>query len=296
MDLMEFDTPKTTLQPLPDSDYKEGKLRPVRGRVLKKLLKYEWKAMLPTLTISGIVLLALTLLTCIFVRVDLGAFGGEEYPATIAVGVILTILLYAYALIGVIVAPFIVACRRYEKNFFKDEGYLTFSIPASMEEHILAKHLSGMIAVLLAMAASLVSVVLLATFSVTGDLNLGYIELDPIVPQHPVSVILGAIEEIILFAEGLVGAFAVSGALICWGQKFKKKSQMFWRVFIAYFVFVALQTVFTMIGETGLTDFFYNTVAGEHVSTWLTIFLYAGVIAFCVWYELRTLKKKLNLK
>ena len=60
-------------------------------------------------------------------------------------------------------------------------------------------------------------------------------------------------------------------------------------------VFMILETLHTLALEVGMLNFFYTT-AGEHVSNLLTILLYAGVIAFSVWYELRILKKKLNLK
>ena len=295
MDLMELDTPTTVINnPFPETDYKKGKLRLVRGRVLKKLLKYEWKASLPALIISGIVLFAMTLFVCLFGNFE--AFLTNEpveYPATSLMTGILLVSFYLCTILGVIVTPFCVALNRYHKNFFKDEGYLTFSIPASMEEHVLAKHLNGVITALIAMVASAVSIAL-AYAKIGADL--GYIEITPTLPQHPLLNILSAIEEIILFAEGIIGVFCVFGALECWGQKFKKKRQIFWRVFFAYIAFIVIETLFTLAVETGMLDFFYTTVAGEHIATWLKILLYAGVIAFSVWYELRTLKKKLNLK
>ncbi len=296
MDLMELDTPTTVINnPFPETDYKKGKLRLVRGRVLKKLLKYEWKASLPALIISGIVLFAMTLFVCLFGNLDFFLTDEPvEYPATAVMSGVLLVCFYIFTILGVLVTPFGVALNKYHKNFFKDEGYLTFSIPASMEEHVLAKHLNGVITALIAMATSALSVALVVAFCGGGDL--GYIEITPTIPQHPLLKILSAIEEIILFAEGIVGVFCVFGALECWGQKFKKKRQIFWRVFFAYIAFIVIETLFTLAVETGMLDFFYTTVAGGHIATWLTILLYAGVIAFSVWYELRTLKKKLNLK
>lgn len=286
----------TTYNALPETDYKNGKLRPVRGRMVKKLLKYEWKAIFPALIICGIVLAALTLFICIFGRAGFEFLFSEnenpiEYPATTVLTTVLTMVLYMSALMIVVFMPLGMSLNRYHKNFFKEEGYLTFSIPASMEEHILAKHLSGILATLIAIAASFLSV-MLVVLCMSG--YMGELPVDP-VPQNPILEILLVLEELIMGAETLVGIFTVSGALCCWGQKFKKKSHIFWRVALAYIVFMILETLHTLALEVGMLNFFYTT-AGEHVSNLLTILLYAGVIAFSVWYELRILKKKLNLK
>lgn len=290
----------TTYAALPETDYKNGKLRAVRGRMVKKLLKYEWKAISPTLIICGIVLAALTLFICFFGRAGFeflfqGSDYPVEYPATTVLATILTIAFYAVTLIVVACAPIGISISRYYKNFFKEEGYLTFSIPASMEEHILAKHLSGILAMLVSIAANFLSV-MLVVMCMSG--YLGEIPVDPITPvapTNPISDLFLAIEGLIMSAETLVGIFTVSGALCCWGQKFKKKSHIFWRLLLAYIVFMILETVFMLALEVGTLDFFY-TLAGTHVSNVLTILFYAGIIALSVWYELRTLKKKLNLK
>lgn len=286
----------TTFNALTETDYKKGKLRAVRGRMVKKLFKYEWKAISPALLICGIVLAALTLFICIFGRGGFEFLFSEndylvEYPATTVLTTILTMVLYITALMVVVFVPLGISINRYHKNFFKEEGYLTFSIPASMEEHILAKHLSGILAMLVSIATSFLSVMLVA-ICMSG--YIGELPVDP-APVNPISEIFLAIEGLIMGAETLVGIFTVSGALCCWGQKFKKKSHIFWRVLLAYIVFMILETLYTLALEVGMLDFFYTT-AGEHVSNLLTILLYAGVIAFSVWYELRILKKKLNLK
>ncbi len=286
----------TTYAALPETDYKNGKLRAVRGRMVKKLFKYEWKAISPTLFICGIVLAALTLFICIF-----GHGGFEflfsndysvEYPATTILTTILTIALYMGALMVMTFVPFVISITRYYKNFFKEEGYLTFSIPASMEEHVLAKHLSAMLAMLLSIAASFLSILLIALCMS------GYVESIPPTTEvvvNPVSEFFFGLESLIISIESFIALFTVSGALCCWGQKFKKKRQIFLRLFLAYIAFMILETVYMLVLETGSLDFFY-TVAGTHVSNVLTILFYAGVIALSVWYELRRLKKKLNLK
>ena len=146
---------------------------------------------------------------------------------------------------------------------------------------------------LVSIAANFLSV-MLVVICMSG--YLGGIPVEPVpTPTNPISDFFLALEELIMSAETLVGIFTVSGALCCWGQKFKKKSHIFWCAFLAYIVFMILETVFMLALETGTLDFFY-TLAGTHVSNVLMILFYAGIIVLSVWYELRILKKKLNLK
>ena len=274
---------------LPAQDYdKNGKLKPIRRRMVKKLLKYEFRAVLPVVCAILGVLAAMTILMCLT-----WSFGGDPFAENEDVTQILISILYAYAVIAAPVTAVVLAFGRYNKNFFKNEGYLTFSIPASMEEHIFAKHFSGIVSTLLALAGSAVSV--LITFLCLSE---GIVEDDMIletVELSPLSRAFGIIEGIILFAETLVGIFCVSGALECWGQKFEKKIKMVVCVVIAYVVFMVLQTVFATLAESGALAFF-DTEVGGHVGSCLLILFYAAIIVFCVYYELKTLKRKLNLK
>ena len=285
---------------LPETDYKNGKLRTVRGRMLKKLFKYEWKVFLPALIICGSILAGLTLFICFFSRTGVELLFSEDpnapimnYPATTVLGAILTLVLYMVTLTATVFVPFGVSINRYHKNFFKEEGYLTFSIPASMEEQILAKHLSGMLATLLSMAASVLSVLLVVLcISVNGE------PLPPVTEPvvNPVSEFFLGLEGLILGIEIFVAIFTVSGALTCWEQKFMKKSQIFLRVFLGYIAFMVLETIYVFFVEFGVFDFFYTTLVGAHVWNVLKILFVAGIITFSVWYELRVLKTKLNLK
>ncbi len=295
MDMMQNDA-------LPETDYKKGKLRTVRGRMLKKLLKYEWKVFLPVLTICGSILAGLTLFICIFSRAGFELLFSSDpnapimnYPATTVLGTILTLVLYMVAFAVTMFVPIGVSISRYHKNFFKEEGYLTFSIPASMEEQILAKHLSAMLATLVSAAASVLSVLLVALcMSANGEPR----PLPPVTETviNPVSEIFLTLEGVVLGIAIFVAVFTVSGALICWEQKFSKKSQIFLRVFLAYIAFMVLETIYVFFVELGAFDFFYGTLAGEHIWNVIKILFVAGIIALSVWYELRTLKTKLNLK
>lgn len=277
---------KPVVFPFPESDYnKKGELKKVRGRMLKKLLKYEFRAIFPALSIGVSILFGLTVLMIILLNVQLNE--------NLAIFTVLSALLYIYALVAIIFVGAGIAISRYNKNFFKEEGYLTFSIPASMEEHTLAKHISGILSTLIGIVASLISLLVLFAFGLDDLLSI--FQGMEITIGNPVSFVFEVIEGVIIFAETLVAIFCVAGALTCWGQKFKRKRSIVFRVLIAYIIFMILESLLLTTLNFAFIDFFYTT-AGIHISNCLQILFNAGVIVFSFWYETRYLKKKLNLK
>ena len=277
---------KPVVFPFSESDYnKKGELKKVRGRMLKKLLKYEFRAIFPALSIGVAILFGLTVLMIILLNVQLNE--------NLAIFTVLSALLYIYALVAIIFVGAGIAISRYNKNFFKEEGYLTFSIPASMEEHTLAKHISGILSTLIGIVASLISLLVLFAFGLDDLLSI--FQGMEITIGNPVSFVFEVIEGVIIFAETLVAIFCVAGALTCWGQKFKRKRSIVFRVLIAYIIFMVLESLLLTTLNFAFIDFFYTT-AGIHISNCLQIFFNAGVIVFSFWYETRYLKKKLNLK
>ncbi|MBQ8291608.1 MAG: hypothetical protein IJX88_03760 [Clostridia bacterium] len=285
-----------TKKPFPDEDYKNGRLKAVRGRILKKLMKYEFKALLPGLWIALSVLLCATVVMSIAVR-SLGdkvnLFTALDSPATPFL--LLAILLYMYSIMGVIFTPIIIAEHRYQKNFFKEEGYLTFSIPASAEEHLFAKHLSAMITTFAAMVASLISILLVVIITSAGTSTPAP---DTETSSNVLSTVFGIIEAVILSVEVLAAMFCVSGALCAWGQKFTKKGQIVLRVIIAFVVLSVLDAVIALIDVLSGYGFtlFFATEIGEHVGALIWILLLALIIVLSFLYERKTLKYHLNLK
>lgn len=270
--------------PLPASDYdKKGRLKCLRGRMLKKLLKYEFRALLPPLYLCMGLLAAISVLACVL-------FNLPQYDEATGTVTLLITILYIYALFATPIVPLVVALGRYHKHFFKDEGYLTFSIPASMEEHIVAKHVSGMLATLIGLVATIVSGIVVYHFIPGMDLFEGIFETDA-VTLSPLTIV----EDFLITIEWFVGIFCVGGAVTCLWQGFRKR----WHAVVfgigAYLLFMIIEVFAASFGNDLFYFFNYDPV-GMHVGAWLSILLYAAIIILCVWYELRTLKYKLNLK
>lgn len=276
--------------PLPETDYrKNGELKTVRGRMIKKLLKYEFRAIMPALYLCLGLLFGITVLACVVF--NLPSYENEALSTLL----ILTVILYVYGVLATVIVPFIVSIHRYEKHFFKDEGYLTFSIPASAEEHILAKHVSGAVAALIGIAASIISVLIVINVAPFMDIFEGELEGIPMPETNLVSDIFETIEIFILGLVTIVGVFCVAGALTCWGQKFTKKGPMILRIVVAYIVFMVIETL-AMTYCANVLVWFETDPVGLHVGNVLMILLYSAISVLCVVYQLHILKRKLNLK
>lgn len=115
--------------------------------MLKKLIKYEYKALSRVMVPLLVCALGLSVLTAILLwtsKTLLLSTGGVSIAAsmTLTLGTISMIFL-AISIFGTAVTAFLLLMKRYYDNFFKDEGYLTFTLPVSMKDHVLAKFISA---------------------------------------------------------------------------------------------------------------------------------------------------------
>lgn len=281
---MDVITENNTYQrPFPDNEYqKDGSLKKLRGRMLKKLLKYELRAVAPIMGILLAVLFATTLFVCIVPEV----WTSEDF----LLGFI-PMMLYLYSLFGTMLVAVIVPLRRYEKSMFKEEGYLTLSIPATMEEHVFSRHLIAVCASLVAIVCNVISVAIVLKVMGVNAL----IVLFDFSGMNGFEIALAFLEIGILALCTCVAVFTVSNAISCFGQRFSKKSHMLWFGVGIYVLITVFSTVFGWMEGKGWLAFF-DTPVGGHVGAWLLIALLVGVNVLCVWYQLRYLKKKINLK
>lgn len=280
----------------PSSDYdKKGNLKKVRFRMLKKLIKYEVKALISPLLIASAVLLAFTLFTCFFFNLE--NMYGEDI-GWFVFGV-LGIIFYMFAALGVIIVTFITSVVRYEKNFFKGQAYLTFSIPASAEEQVLAKHISALLMMLLATVIAVLSFLLVAICQqeLFKEIFDQFLIEYPSMEMLPHDFMMD-VEEILLSIVQSCVSFAVWGAIICYEKSFTKKSQLVVRAVILYVGFMVISSIVTHITimDTFQLNAFFTSAAGIHLSNWLEILFTLGFGVFCFWYEVRTFTKKMNLK
>ena len=103
--------------------------------MLGKLIKHEFKATGRTMGPFILVCLGLSVLAGLSIRgmeaqMDYGWF-------TVLFGIVM--FLFAAGLIAVCIMALVVCIERFRKNLLGDEGYLMFTLPVSVDEHIFAK-------------------------------------------------------------------------------------------------------------------------------------------------------------
>ena len=282
----------------PESDVdKNGNLKAVRGRVLKKLLKYEFKALFTgmlVLTISAIAFSILLAIQISLYETQSGAtmYESEETPWFL----ILTACLTFFLNFGTIIASLILPSQRYRKNFFKDEGYLTFSIPASAHEQILAKHISAILCYVAGWLASTISLIII----IIGAGGFEYVfgpstpSTDPVQAGEVIEGIVIMLELLILSLMFPIFLATIDGAA-AWGeQRMPEKNRQVYQMLITIGVISVLEVLFIVLGTSGvIMDFF---MLPPTLILFIFIFVGAAIIYGCYCYDIHSFKKNINLK
>jgi len=110
--------------------------------MLKKLLKYDLKSIFKYWWIAAIVSIGLSIAGGLAISITAS---DKDVPAFISVLVVFSIL---FAIIGIFAFPiltYILAYVRYYKNFFTDEGYLTFTLPVKRSQLLNSKLISNLL-------------------------------------------------------------------------------------------------------------------------------------------------------
>ena len=281
---------KTVALPFPKEDYDEkGNLKRVRPRVLKKLLKYEFKALLKPILFSAVAIVAVaTYLFAFGFLIDFSeSSGSAKYVLWI-----LTMVIFVYGLLFMLVFPLIVCIRRYSRNLFSSEGYLTLSIPASPEEHILAKRIAQYVVLLGTIIVAVLSLVL-ALFPLLRDFG------PSTQPQPPLQ---GAalVNEIFMGVYSFLDFFIAPLFILCLFCFFKCWRHRGLRPWMIVLMVVGLFLTVTygaaLIATLVEEHVIKITQTVRTVVSWVWLLLECGGI-YLIWrYEVGTLKNKINLK
>ena len=108
--------------------------------MLAKLMKYDIKKMTKVLVILYIISIALSGITRL---VNIG----KDIQAIFIIGVVFSSLEYA-AIGSIIVNTFVHVIRVFTIDFYKDESYLTHTLPIKKDKLLLSKYLSSLIVIL----------------------------------------------------------------------------------------------------------------------------------------------------
>ena len=149
---------------------------------------------------------------------------------------------YAVSLIACIVCPFVFAVTRFHRNLFSGEGYLSFTLPVTTEQHILVKLLVAVITELTTLIAAALSVIIVTFGEMTVEIGKAIWYLFKLSMREwgahlPLYMIEAGIGLIVLFAVETMLFYTC----ICIGQQSKKNRTL--AAVGVYFGIYALQQV-----------------------------------------------------
>ena len=258
--------------------------------MLRKLLKHEWIATGRMYGIFFLVLAAVTLVTKL-----MGLIQIDSFVLSVVKGIFTGI--YVVTLIGVWFCSIGYAVVRFYKNMVSSEGYLTFTLPAKVEQLVTAKFLVAFVWQIVTIVALILS---LCFVFVVGKVSMDEISY---VWDAITSELGGAYIPAILFliVVNMAYQLVIYYLSIAIGQLFTGNKIVGAVVgyCIIYFVvqalFIAMFVIAGAIGGFDTIDTMFNTVDGMPALFVVSSLpsLVFGVVGYFVTCKL--LKKKLNL-
>ncbi len=125
--------------------------------MLGKLLKHEFKATSRLMLPLYLICIAVTILNKL-----VSVFEFFDYPETVFYLMnsfkTLTVALYIFVLLSIMVATLIICIIRFYKNMLGSQGYLTFTLPVKTYEHILSKGITSVIWFLISSVVVIISI------------------------------------------------------------------------------------------------------------------------------------------
>ncbi|MBQ3058036.1 MAG: hypothetical protein IJD00_03715 [Clostridia bacterium] len=188
--------------------------------MVKKLLKHEAKYYARTLIIIEAVIFALALFTRLLLFFEFDSIvyyilQGSSYA------------MFALAAYAALIMTFIVSIVRFYKNLFSNEGYLSFTLPVSTNQHLFAKLLSAVVYSVIVF----VSVIAATLITVSGDIlneavKAGVYLLKNLLAELPkggtMHIVLYVIEFVVIMLLSVISSYLLYYCFIAIGQTAKK--------------------------------------------------------------------------
>lgn len=207
--------------------------------MVKKLFKHEFYSYLRIMSIIYIVLLSVSAFTRII------QFFESENTIFNIVNVF-TLLTYIVSIITAIGFATVLSIVRFYKNLFTREGYLTFTLPVTTNQHLLVKSVTAVSIQALTFIFIIISVCIATAGDVLNEIlnALKYIfgMLKPYSSVHLIAYMLEFI--LLLFAVSFMGVFLYY-LFISIGQLFRKNRIL--AAFGAYFVYYIINQIISTI-------------------------------------------------
>lgn len=125
--------------------------------MLRKLLKYEFRATAPVMVSLYVLLLAVSVGGNFSIR----SLIDSDFRVLDVLGKLL-MMAYVVAIVGACVMPLVLIVQRFRKNLMGDEGYIMFTLPVSIHQLIWAKMLTATVWTILTAVMAFFSVGIMA--------------------------------------------------------------------------------------------------------------------------------------
>ncbi|WKY46318.1 ABC transporter permease [Eubacteriaceae bacterium ES3] len=218
--------------------------------MLGKLLKHELKATGRTFLPIYAALIILTILNKLVITLGIPNFYEETTVSNpfLEMIFVITMFLYVSIVVALSVMTLVVIVQRFYKNLFSDEGYLMFTLPVKVNEHILSKLLIALLWTFISTIAIIITILILSwgSFSwldVTQSFSLLSTEIET---QLHLSIGLVIFEAVLLVIAEIVSSILMIYVSITIGQLFNQHRVI--AAFGAYIVIsVVLQIIFSLV-------------------------------------------------
>lgn len=257
--------------------------------MLGKLLKYEIKATYKIFLILSGIMILLGGINRLFIKMKFFQWDGGLVGA---VSILQILMIFA-----IFTVTFVLIIQRYYKNLFKNEGYLSFTLPVKASTHILAK---GITAFMWNTVSWLSVIISLFIVTINEDLiemiNQLFIELREPNEYLGNQAGLFIFEVIFIFILSSIVQTLMIYFSISIGQLFNKNKVGM--SFVTYFVVYIIQTIITF-KSLSIVDFPTESFRIEPFTQLLFPILILVTLVFGILYFLGStyiLKKRLNLQ
>lgn len=216
------------------------------------------------------------------------------------------IIMFFAVIIAFVILIEILVWYRYYKNFFTDEGYLTFTLPMQENTLLMSKSISGTVVYIVTMIVAFVLLSVCGIFALSFDVGWAgaldgisrfvfefFKDLGPYAGVYLTEIILIAIASCIFNVQ--LGYIAITiGSIIA------KKNKLLAGVGIYFAICMAISIISNVLGTVGILNL-DMCLEATSIELMMTIFL--GVIIFFLvaiavasyFINLSLLKNKLNL-
>lgn len=252
--------------------------------MLNKLLKYDFKSVFKYWWIAALSCFALSFVGggCITVLNTERQLPQLVYPFTI-IGLILVILSFVVFSILSVILVF----ARFYKNFFTDEGYLTFTLPVKRSQLLNSKLIMSVTTILITGAVCIINILVMLCIGFSEEVFSKTFwqpimeGLNTVIDEVGIYLIVYLLEALVLIVLSVTFTSLFLFCCITIASIITKKAKVITAIGIYYVangIFSFVVQMFYLFGITSLADWLSNLPAGSEYGVIALILL--GLICF----------------